>query len=112
MGPDTVENLFVRGEPVGLVLRVDTLPIERHVEHSAVTALETSGDSELFLDGGLQTGGLWVVISFGAIGDLDVHAFSPFPARRAKTNHSRGRRVARVNGPHGPQAVTGKAGSC
>jgi hypothetical protein len=46
-----------------------------------VPALEASGDPELFLDGGLQTGGLGVVVSFGAVGDLDVHACSSFPAR-------------------------------
>jgi hypothetical protein len=38
-----------------------------------VSALEASGDSELFLDGGLQTGGLWQVVSLAAVSDLDVH---------------------------------------
>jgi hypothetical protein len=46
-----------------------------------VPALEASGDPEFLLDGGLQTGGLGVVVSFGAVGDLDVHACSSFPAR-------------------------------
>ena len=83
MGSDPGEDFLVRGEAVGLVLRVDSLAVERHVEHATVSALEASGDSELFLDGGLQTGGLWVVVSFGAVGDLDVHARFSFPARRA-----------------------------
>jgi hypothetical protein len=74
MLPDLVEDLVARGKAVGLVLRVDALAVERHVEDPAVTALEAGGDSELLLDGGLQTGGLWVVVSFGAVGDLDVHA--------------------------------------
>jgi hypothetical protein len=37
-----------------------------------VPALEASRDPELLLDGGLQTGGLGVVVSFGAVGDLYV----------------------------------------
>jgi hypothetical protein len=81
MCSDPGKDLLVRGEAIGLVLRVDTLAVERHVEHTTVPALEASGDPELFLDGGLQTGGLGVVVSFGAVGDLDVHACSSFPAR-------------------------------
>jgi hypothetical protein len=78
MAPDLSEDLLVRGEAVRLVLRVDPLAVERDVEHAAVTALEASGDSELLLDRGLQTGGLGVVVSFGAVGDLDVHPSPPF----------------------------------
>jgi hypothetical protein len=73
MRPNSGEDLLVRGETVGLILRVDALAVERHVEHAAVPALEASGDAELLLDRGLQTGGLGVVVSFGAVGDLDVH---------------------------------------
>jgi hypothetical protein len=79
MGSDTGENLLVRGEAIGLVLRVDALAVEGHVEHPTVPALEASGDAELLLDGGLQTGGLGVVVSFRAVGDLDVHASASFP---------------------------------
>ena len=78
MGSDPGEDLLVRGEAVRLVLRVDALAVKGHVEHPTVPALEASGDSELFLDGGLQTGGLGVVVSFRAVGDLDVHGYSPF----------------------------------
>ena len=95
MGADSGEDLLVRGETIGLVLRIDALAVERHVEHATVSALEASGDPELFLDGGLQTGGLWVVVSFGAVGDLDVHARTPFPARGASLDDSRGGDVAR-----------------
>jgi hypothetical protein len=80
MSPDLREDLLVGGEAMGVVLRVDALAVERHVEHAAVAALEASGDPELLLDRGLQTGGLGVVVSFGAVGDLDVHDRASFPA--------------------------------
>ena len=78
MAADLGEDLLVRGEAVRLVLRVDALVVEHDVEHTAVSALKARGDSELLLDGGLQTGGLGVVVSFGAVGDLDVHGCPPF----------------------------------
>ena len=103
MLPDPGEDLLVRGETVGLVLRVDALAVERHVEHTAVPALKTSGDAELFLDGGLQTGGLGVVVSFGAVGDLDVHACTLLSGRDvygvAVPDDSRPVGIARVNRP-------------
>jgi hypothetical protein len=80
MCPNLGEDLLVRREAVRLILRVDALAVERHVEHAAVPALEAGGDPELFLDRGLQTGGLRVVVSFGAIGDLDLHAGPSFLA--------------------------------
>ena len=70
---DTGEDLLVRREAVGLVLGVDAGAVEDDVEDAAVPALQASGDAEFLLDGGLQTGGLWVVVSFGAVGDLNVH---------------------------------------
>ena len=75
MAPNLSEDLLVRREAIRLVLRVDALAVERDVEHTAVSALKARGDSELLLDGGLQTGGLGVVVSFGAVGDLDVHRY-------------------------------------
>jgi hypothetical protein len=64
-----------------------------------VPALEARGDSELFLDGGLQTGGLGVVVSFRAVGDLDVHASASFPARSLSgcSNDNRRRESADSN---------------
>ena len=109
MRPDAGEDLLVRGEAIGLVLRIDALAVERHVEHATVSALEASGDSELFLDGGLQTGGLWVVVSFGAVGDLDVHACTPFPAPRASLDDSRDGGVARAS--ESPRAVGARGDS-
>ena len=69
---DAGEDLLVRREAVRLVLRVDASAVQHDVEDAAVPALQTSGNAEFLLDGGLQTGGLWVVVSFGAVGDLDV----------------------------------------
>ena len=88
MGPDSGEDLLVGGEAIRLVLRVDALAVERHVEHATVPALEASGDPELLLDRGLQTGGLGVVVSFGAVGDLNVH----WPLLSAPVVGSRGTR--------------------
>ena len=109
MRPDAGEDLLVRGEAIGLVLRIDALAVKRHVEHATVSALEASGDSELFLDGGLQTGGLWVVVSFGAVGDLDVHAYTPFPAPRASLDDSRDGGIARAS--ESPRAVGARGDS-
>ncbi len=74
---DPLEDLVVGREAEGLVLRVDELPVEGDVEDAAVPALEVSGQPELLLDGGLQTGGLGVVVSFGAVGDQDLHTLTP-----------------------------------
>ena len=77
---DLDEDLLVGGEAERLVLRVDELAVEGHVEDAAVAPREVSGDAEGVLDGGLQTGGLGVVVSFGAVGNLDLHGLLSFQA--------------------------------
>jgi hypothetical protein len=74
MSADLGEDLLVGGEAVGPVLRVDQPAVEGDVEHPAVPAGQGRLDAELALDGGLQTGGLGIVVSLHAVGDLDSHA--------------------------------------
>ena len=77
---DLLEDLLVGRKAERLVLGIDWLPVEGYVEHTPVTALEISGHPESLLDGGLQTGGLGVVVSFHAVRDPDVHELTPFRA--------------------------------
>jgi hypothetical protein len=79
--PELREHLLVGREPVRLVLGVDQIAVHGHVEDAAVAALQVSGDAELALDRGLQTGGLGRVVSFQAIRDLDLHRLTPSGAR-------------------------------
>ena len=73
-GVDLLEDLLVSRKPVGRLVGVDDVIVDRHLEDPAVAFLEDCGDSVLVLDGGLQTGGLGEVVSLPAISDLDVHA--------------------------------------
>jgi hypothetical protein len=52
---------------------VDDLAVDGNGEDTAVALFEAGGDAELFLDGGLQTGGLGEVVSLYAVGDQNVH---------------------------------------
>jgi hypothetical protein len=54
---------------------VDDLSVDGDGEDAAVALFEAGGDAELFLDGGLQTGGLGEVVSLSAVGDQNVHPF-------------------------------------
>ena len=72
-GVDLLEDLLVGRKPECRLVRVDDDVVDRHLEDSAMPFLERRGDSVLGLDGGLQTGGLWEVISLAAVSDLDVH---------------------------------------
>jgi len=73
-GVDLLEDLLVTGKPVGRLVGVDDVVVDRHFEDPAEAFLEHCGDAVLLLDGGLQTGGLGEVVSLPAIADLDVHA--------------------------------------
>ena len=72
-GVDLLENFLVRRKPVRRLVRVDDVVVDRHLEDPAMPFLENRGKSVLGLDGGLQTGGLWEVVSLPAVSDLDVH---------------------------------------
>ena len=72
-GVDLLEDLLVSRKPVGRLVGVDDVIVDRYLEDPAVAFLEDCGDSVLLLDGGLQTGGLGEVVSLPAISDLDVH---------------------------------------
>jgi len=52
---------------------VGDLAVDGDGEDAAVALFEAGGDAELFLDGGLQTGGLGEVVSLSAVGDQNVH---------------------------------------
>ena len=70
---DLVEDFLVGGEAVGDLVVVGDLAVDGDGEDAAVALFEAGGDAELFLDGGLQTGGLGEVVSLSAVGDPDLH---------------------------------------
>ena len=72
-GADLVEDLLVGGEAVRDLVVVDELAVDGDGEDAAMALFEVGGDAELFLDGGLQTGGLGEVVSLSAVGDQNVH---------------------------------------
>ena len=73
---DLGEDLLVRRETVGVLIRVGELPVDGDLEDAAHPFLQASVDAVLALDGGLQTGGLREVVSLPAVQDLDVHRVS------------------------------------
>jgi hypothetical protein len=76
LGLETIdgrEDLGVLGKAIGLLVVVDALIIDVDEEDAAHAFLEVGGDPVLFLDGGLQTGGLGEVVSLAAVRDLDLH---------------------------------------
>ena len=72
-GFDLREDLLVGRETEGLLIRVGDLVVDRHLEDAGDALFQGCRDTELGLDGGLQTGGLWEVVSLSAVSDLDVH---------------------------------------
>ena len=64
-------------EPAGLVLRVDLVTVDRHVEDAAIALDEFHVDAEAvaqpILDGGRQTGGLREIVSAHAVLNGDMH---------------------------------------
>ena len=70
---DLLEDLLVRREPVGRLVRVDDPAVDRDLEDAARAFTQAGGDAVLVLDRGLQTGGLGEVVSLPAVQDLDVH---------------------------------------
>ena len=71
---DLLEDLLVGREAVVVLVGVDGLAVDEHLEDAAHAFLQPGGDAVLVLDGGLQTGGLGEVVSLPAIADLDVHS--------------------------------------
>jgi hypothetical protein len=55
------------------MLRVDQLPVERHVEDAAGALDELGVDVELLPEMSRQTGGLGRIVSRHAVLDRDVH---------------------------------------
>src|SRR3989304_5560682 len=89
---DLGEDLLVGREPIGLVLGVDDLAVDRDVEDAAVAALQVGCQPELLLDRGLPTGGLGGVVSLEAVGDLDPHRPTSLPMdwnSSSAPNHTR-----------------------
>ena len=72
-GVDLLEDLLVRREPVGRLVRVGDVTVDRDLEDASGALLQAGGDAVRVLDGGLQTGGLGQVVSLAAVQDLDVH---------------------------------------
>src|SRR2546428_7397405 len=72
-GVDPREDLLVGRKPERLLIRVGDLVVDRYLEDAGGALFERRRDAELGLDGGLQTGGLWEVVSLPAVSDLDVH---------------------------------------
>jgi hypothetical protein len=70
---ELAEDLVGIGEPPGLVLRVDALPVDTYVEDAAVALEELRLYAEGFLDAGRQPGGLGAIVSAYAVGDGDLH---------------------------------------
>ncbi len=67
-----IEDLFGFGETTGRPLRVDELPVHGDLEDTSGALDQLRNDTELFLQGGGQTGRLGEVVSNDAV--LDRHA--------------------------------------
>ena len=95
-GVDLRENFLVSREAVRLHVRVGDLVVDRHLENAGDTLFQGGRDAVLTLDGGLQTGGLWEVVSLSAVSDLDVHPLLLSGKLRARSslysNTMRGKR--------------------
>ena len=72
-GVDLGEDLLVLGEAIRILIRVHDLLADEDFEDATRALAQRGGDAVLFLDGGLQTGGLGQVVSLAAIDDRDVH---------------------------------------
>ena len=72
-GLDLREDLLVGRETEGLLIGVGDLVVDRYLENARGALFQSRRDAEFGLDGGLQTGGLWEVVSLPAVSDLDVH---------------------------------------
>src|SRR5262249_55681168 len=76
LGPRPVglgEDFLVLGESEGHRVIEDHGVVDGHGEDPSHAFLQLGGDAVLGLDGGLQTGGLWEIVSLAAVGDLDLH---------------------------------------
>ena len=73
MGGQESEDLVGIGEAAGLVLGVDPVAVNLHVEYPAVALDQRRVDAVLCLDCGRQTGGLWQIVSAYAVFDCDLH---------------------------------------
>src|SRR5438132_8790779 len=68
-----VDDFLLAGKHSGVVLRVDSLVVDRHIEDPATAANQLAVDSKLFLDFRRQTGGARKIVSNAAVVDSNFH---------------------------------------
>jgi len=75
--PQDLRDLVRRGEPVRLLLREDLPAVDDDVEDAARARDQGGVDAESPLQLGRETRGPRLVVSNGAVGDLDLHRTLP-----------------------------------
>ena len=72
-----IQNFFVGRELSGLVLAVNAVSVDDHVEDAAATRYQFALDVGGTLDRRRQTDGSRRVVSLVAVGDANLHGFHP-----------------------------------